>query len=181
MIVSPFGHNARGDSANARVENARFGADVETVTKPIFMLFAEDDPDDVMLLEHALSRLGIKNFYIARDGVEVVEYLQGLGKFKDKMRFPTPTCLILDVNMPRMNGVEVCEWLKKHEDQCIIPTVLFTGAATEDDLRRAYLLGVRTVFRKPSDLDCLLKSLRLLQEYWSQAEIPETQLNYACA
>lgn len=145
------------------------------------MLFAEDDPDDVMLLEHALSRLGIKGFYIARDGVEVVEYLQGAGKFADKLRYPTPTCLILDVNMPRMNGVEVLEWLKKHESECIIPTVLFTGAATEHDLVRAYQLGVRTVFRKPSDLDCLLESLKMLQQYWSQAEIPEPHLAHGCA
>jgi two-component system response regulator len=151
------------------------------VKKPIFMLFAEDDPDDVMLLEHALSRLGIKEFYIARDGVEVVEYLQGKGKFVDKLRYPTPSCLILDVNMPRMNGVEVLEWLKKHEGECIIPTVLFTGAATEHDLVRAYQLGVRTVFRKPSDLDCLLEALKMLQNYWSHAEIPEPHLASGCS
>src|SRR5438270_13475237 len=106
------------------------------------MLFAEDDPDDKALLELALSRLGMEHYFIARDGVEAIEYLQGKGEFADKMRFPTPSCLILDVNMPRMNGVEVLEWLKEREDKWIIPTVLLTGGASEADLLRAYQLGV---------------------------------------
>jgi CheY-like chemotaxis protein len=140
------------------------------------MLFAEDDPDDKALLVHALAKLGIGGYYIASDGVEAIEYLQGLGKFSDKMRYPTPTCLVLDVNMPRMNGIEVLEWLKEREDQCIIPTVLLSGAASENDLRRAYQLGVRTVFQKPAGLDCLLNGLKLLQAYWSNAEIPRAEL-----
>lgn len=140
------------------------------------MLFAEDDPDDKMLLQLALSRIGMHHYYIAGDGVEVTEYLEGNGKFADKLQFPTPTCLILDVNMPRMNGVEVLEWLKAREDECIIPTVLFTGEATESQLRRAYQLGVRTVFRKPTGLDGLIHGLHLLQDYWSHAEIPDPDL-----
>ena len=129
-----------------------------------------------MLLEVALERIAMDHYYIAEDGVEVTEYLQGKGKFADKLRFPTPTCLILDVHMPRMNGVEVLEWLKARENQCIIPTVLLTGAASESQLMRAYQLGVRTVFRKPTGLDCLVHGLKLLQEYWSQAEIPDPDL-----
>jgi CheY-like chemotaxis protein len=143
------------------------------------MLFAEDDPDDTMLLEMALSKIGMDHYYIAHDGVEAVEYLQGKGKFADKMRYPTPTCLILDVNMPRMNGIDVLEWLKRHEDECMIPTVLLTGGASERDLRRAYQLGVRTVFEKPSGLDCLVHGLKMLEEYWSQAEIPDPELMHA--
>jgi CheY-like chemotaxis protein len=143
------------------------------------MLFAEDDPDDRTLLEVALQRIGIGNYYIAADGVEVTEYLQGKGKFADKLKFPTPTCLVLDVHMPRMNGVEVLEWLKQREEQCIIPTVLLTGAASETQLMRAYQLGVRTVFRKPNGLDCLIHSLQMLQEYWSHAEIPNPELIHA--
>ena len=146
------------------------------VKKPILMLFAEDDPDDRMLLAHALSRLGLHDYFIARDGVEVIEYLQGKGQFADKMRYPTPNCLILDVNMPRMSGVDVLEWLKKNEDKWIIPTVLFTGAASASDLRRAYQLGVRTVFQKPAGLDELVHGLKILQDYWSCAEIPEPEL-----
>ncbi len=108
--------------------------------------------------------------------LERTEYLEGKGKFADKMRFPTPTCLILDVNMPRMNGVEVLEWLKAREEDCIIPTVLFTGEATERQLRRAYQLGVRTVFKKPSGIDSLVEGLRMLQNYWSHAEIPNPDM-----
>jgi CheY-like chemotaxis protein len=140
------------------------------------MLFAEDDPDDRMLLEHAMLRLGLHDYYIAHDGVEVIEYLQGQGQFSDKMHYPTPNCLVLDVNMPRINGVEVLEWLKKHEDEWIIPTVLFTGAASESDLRRAYHLGVKTVFQKPAGLDELINGLKILQDYWSCAEIPRPSL-----
>jgi CheY-like chemotaxis protein len=146
------------------------------VKKPIFMLFAEDDPDDRMLLEHALARLGMESYYIARDGVEVIEYLQGKGQFTDKIQYPTPTCLILDVNMPRMNGIDVLEWLKEHEERFVIPTVLLTGAASQRDLLRAYQLGVRTVFQKPSGLDCLVNGLKMLQAYWSNAEIPSPDL-----
>jgi CheY-like chemotaxis protein len=136
------------------------------------MLFAEDDPDDRTLLEHALAKLGMSHYYIAEDGVVVIDYLQGKGEFADKMRFPTPACLILDVHMPRMNGIDVLEWLKQNDNQWIIPTVLLTGAASDQDLRRAYQLGVRTVFQKPAGMDCLVHGLRMLEEYWSNAEIP---------
>jgi two-component system response regulator len=140
------------------------------------MLFAEDDPDDRLLLVLALQRMGMDHYYIAEDGVEVTEYLQGKGKFVDKMKYPTPTCLILDVHMPRMDGVDVLEWLKKRDDECIIPTVLLTGAASESQLMRAYQLGVRTVFRKPTGLDCLVRSLQMFQDYWSHAEIPNPDM-----
>lgn len=140
------------------------------------MLFAEDNADDRMLLEIALAKLGMSDYFIAKDGVETIEYLQGTGKFDDKARYPTPTCLILDVNMPRMNGIEVLEWLKAREERCLIPTVLLSGAATERDLRRAYQLGVRTVFEKPAGMDCLLRGLKLLQDYWSTAEIPDPEV-----
>jgi len=139
----------------------------------ITILIAEDDPNDVMLLELAIRKNGIKSpVRVVRDGQEAVGYLDGKGIYADRQKFPLPSVIITDVKMPRRNGLEVVEWVRKHPKCCIIPIVMLSGSRIEHDVVTAYKLGANTYFTKPSTLDQLTELIGLAHQYWSRCEHP---------
>ena len=137
------------------------------------ILIAEDDPNDVMLLELAIRKNGIRNpVKVVRDGEEAIEYLEGKGQYKDRERFPFPSVIISDVKMPRRNGLEVIEWVRRHPRCSIIPIVMLSGSRIQNDVLSAYKLGANSYFTKPSTLDELSDLLKLAFEYWTRSERP---------
>ena len=137
------------------------------------ILIAEDDPNDVMLLELAIRKNGITNpVKVVRDGEEAIEYLEGKGQYKDRERFPFPSVIISDVKMPRRNGLEVVEWVRRHPTCSIIPIVMLSGSRIQNDVLSAYRLGANSYFTKPSTLDELSELLKLAFEYWTRSERP---------
>jgi len=137
------------------------------------ILIAEDDPNDVMLLELAIRKNGIRNpVKVVRDGEEAIEYLEGKGQYKDRERFPFPSVIISDVKMPRRNGLEVIEWVRRHPTCSIIPIVMLSGSRIQNDVLTAYKLGANSYFTKPSTLDELSELLKLAFEYWTRSERP---------
>ena len=137
------------------------------------ILIAEDDPNDVMLLELAIRKNGITNpVKVVRDGEEAIEYLEGKGQYKDRERFPFPSVIISDVKMPRRNGLEVVEWVRRHPTCSIIPIVMLSGSRIQNDVLSAYRLGANSYFTKPSTLDELSDLLKLAFEYWTRSERP---------
>ena len=139
----------------------------------ITILIAEDDPNDVMLLELAIRKNGIDNpVHVVRDGEEAIEYLEGHGKYANRKQYPLPTVIISDVKMPRRNGLEVVEWVRQHPQCCIIPIVMLSGSRIEHDVISAYKLGANTYFTKPSTLDELTELIGLAYRYWTKCEHP---------
>ena len=137
------------------------------------ILIAEDDPNDVMLLELAIRKNGITNpVKVVRDGEEAIEYLEGKGQYKDRERFPFPSVIISDVKMPRRNGLEVVEWVRRHPTCSIIPIVMLSGSRIQNDVLSAYRLGANSYFTKPSTLHELSELLKLSFEYWTRSERP---------
>jgi CheY-like chemotaxis protein len=137
------------------------------------ILIAEDEPNDVMLLELAIRKNGIRNpVKVVRDGEEAIEYLEGKGQYKDRERFPFPSVIISDVKMPRRNGLEVIEWVRRHPRCSIIPIVMLSGSRIQNDVLSAYKLGANSYFTKPSTLDELSDLLKLAFEYWTRSERP---------
>jgi len=137
------------------------------------MLVAEDDPNDVTLLLHALKRNGLgARAEIVPDGDQVIKYLRGEGPYADRARHPFPDLVLLDLKMPLVSGVEVLERLRR-EDECTeVPVVMLSGSALEADVERAYRLGVKTYFTKPHSVSELSDLLRLIVAYWSQSQRP---------
>jgi CheY-like chemotaxis protein len=139
------------------------------------VLVAEDDPDDVLLLQQAFSRVN-KNVMIktCSDGAEAISYLQGTGEFADRSKHPIPRAVITDLKMPRCDGFELLEWVKKHPEFQVIPTIVFTSSIHDGDVKRAFQLGANAYFQKPSSFDDLIAVVRLNYDYWSRGRLPQS-------
>ena len=142
------------------------------------ILVAEDSPDDAKLLEFAIRRAGLENpVRFVADGYEAIEYLQGKGKFGDRREHPFPRVIISDLKMPRLNGLELLDWLHQHPECKVLPTVLMSGSGLEKDIEKAYQLGANSYFQKPGTLEELTSLMRTLTDYWSRNETPPDMQN----
>jgi CheY-like chemotaxis protein len=138
-----------------------------------FILVAEDQSDDAFLFEHTFAGLGIVDYYIASGGVETIAYLEGAGRFADRQTYPVPDCVLLDLKMPQIDGFEILQWLRSHEDFRLIPTVVLSSSDDPADIRRAYELGANSYFRKRTKIQDTIRLLSLIEEYWTDAKCPK--------
>ena len=113
-----------------------------TNVKPITILMADDDEDDRLLTQDALAESRVLNeLHFVEDGVELLEYLERKGKFVDKSISPRPGLILLDLNMPRMDGREALEAIKANPNLKGIPVVILTTSKQEEDMVKGYNLG----------------------------------------
>jgi CheY-like chemotaxis protein len=138
------------------------------------ILVVEDNPDDMLILEHALRKAGIgPPMHVCRDGLDAIDYLDGKGIFKDRKAFPFPRLMITDIKMPRCSGFELLEWLRAHPSRPVVPIVILSTSDQEIDVARAYRLGANSYFKKPGDVGHLVAILKQIISYWSYASLPE--------
>jgi CheY-like chemotaxis protein len=145
--------------------------------KGFTLLLVEDDLNDIRFFRHALGdasdRAGIKvRLEVTYDGEEAIQYLSGAGDFSDRSRFPFPDLVVLDLKMPRLNGLDVLAWLKGHEEYRRLPKILLSSSSMEQDVDEAYRLGVNTFFQKPPTLSGLRELLYHLVSYWGLTQRP---------
>lgn len=139
----------------------------------VSVLVAEDEDSDFFLLERALKTADERfTIYRVRDGVEGTDYINGNGQFADRVRFPLPQMLIVDLKMPRMTGLEFLAWLRSQPGRRVIPTLMMSSSEQAADVRQAYELGANTYFLKPSDFRSLVELCRRITSYWSQGIKP---------
>lgn len=140
----------------------------------IAILVADDDADDRLMIREALAenRLANKLFFV-ENGVELMDYLLLRGKFSDSVAYPRPGLILLDLNMPKMDGREALKAIKEHEDLRRIPVVVLTTSKAEEDVYRTYDLGVNSFVTKPVTFDSLVSIVREIGRYWFQiVELP---------
>ncbi len=131
------------------------------------MLLIEDDPDDELFMEMALKDSKIDcELAIARDGVEALEYLLGDGKPEGRGRGPLPTLILLDLNLPKMNGVELLRHIRSHEHTRIIPVVVMTSSSRDQDMIDCYSLSANSYIQKPIDFNEFVDVVQRLFTYW---------------
>jgi CheY-like chemotaxis protein len=144
--------------------------------KPITILMADDDEDDRLLTQDALAESRVLNeLHFVEDGVELLEYLERKGKFEDKTVSPRPGLILLDLNMPRMDGREALEAIKGNPNLKGIPVVILTKSKQEEDMVKGYNLGAASYITKPVTFDGLVDLMKTLGKYWVEfVELPTT-------
>ena len=137
---------------------------------------ADDDEDDRLLTQDALAESRVLNeLHFVEDGVELLEYLERKGKFEDKAVSPRPGLILLDLNMPRMDGREALEAIKGNPNLKGIPVVILTTSKQEEDMVKGYNLGAASYITKPVTFDGLVDLMKTLGKYWVEfVELPST-------
>lgn len=145
--------------------------------KPITILMADDDPDDRQLTKEALEegRL-INDIRFVDNGEELLEYLRKQGKYAPPADPPRPGLILLDLNMPRMDGRTVLKEIKSDPLLRTIPVVVLTTSKADEDVYRSYDLGVNSYIVKPVTFEALVDILQTLEKYWFEiVELPPAQ------
>jgi len=152
--------------------------DVFDVKGNFFILIADDDENDRTLLQLAIQRSNIPvNTSEVYDGEEVINYLRGEGQYSDRVQYPFPDLVIIDLKMPRMNGLEVLDWIRKNPTCHFLPAIMLSGSGLEADILEAHRRGVKAYFIKPNAPDELQNLVRLVAEHWATAEQPKLPTN----
>lgn len=131
------------------------------------ILLADDDPDDRLLAEEAMKEGNLPNpLDTVEDGVELLAYLRREGKYAGLQETPLPGLIILDLNMPRMDGCEALKEIKADPALNHIPVVVLTTSQVEEDIYRSYDLGVNSFITKPVTFKSFVKLMQHLGKYW---------------
>lgn len=131
------------------------------------ILLVEDNPDDEALTLHALSRNRITSpVVVAHDGVEAVEYLFSTGGRVGQPLPPLPAVVLLDLKLPRIDGLEVLRRIRADQRTALLPVVVLTTSREPLDLAQAYRLGANSYIRKPVDFEKFIQAVSQLGLYW---------------
>lgn len=127
------------------------------------ILLVEDNEDDVFLTEMAFNHAGCQNpLLVVRDGQEAVDYLSGTGQFADRGRFPFPSLILLDLQLPYRSGLEILGWMRSMGLLAQTTVAVLTGSNEPSDLKKAYDLGTNTYLVKPPTSEMI----RDIKEYF---------------
>jgi CheY-like chemotaxis protein len=131
------------------------------------ILLVEDNPDDEALAIRALKRNHIGNeIVVAHDGVEALDFMFGTGSYTGRDVSIKPTVILLDLKLPRVDGIEVLRRLREDERTKLVPVVVLTTSSEEQDMLDSYSLGCNSFIRKPVDFIQFSDAIRQLGMYW---------------
>jgi len=134
---------------------------------PITILVADDDADDRMLIDEAFEESLLQNpVDFVEDGEQLLAYLRREGKYAEHKGQAYPGVILLDLNMPRMDGRTALAKIKEDPDLCRIPVVILTTSKAEEDIIRTYGLGVSSFITKPVTFEGLIDVVKAIGHYW---------------
>lgn len=131
------------------------------------ILLAEDNENDVLFFRRAFRDYSAGSIvHVVNDGEQAIEYLKGEGRYANRDEYPLPTLLLLDLKMPRNDGFEVLQWVRRQIDLRGLLVVVLTTSERIADINRAYQLGANSFLTKPLDLDEFRLMVQSLRTYW---------------
>ena len=135
--------------------------------KERIILLVEDSPDDVDLTLRALKKSNVLNeVVVVQDGVEALDYLFATGTYLGRDSTVMPEVILLDLKLPKVDGLEVLRQIRADERTKLLPVVILTSSSEERDVVESYKLGANSYIRKPVDFDQFVESVRQLGLYW---------------
>jgi CheY-like chemotaxis protein len=137
----------------------------ESQSRPVILL-VDDNPHDVVLIRLAFRRVGIiDTIQLVKDGTEAMRYIRGEGAYADRVQFPIPTLILLDLKMPQTSGFDVLQWIREQPDLSNVVVVVMSGSKNDKDIDRAYLLGANSYLVKPTRFEEMVKMMETLKDY----------------
>jgi two-component system, response regulator len=139
------------------------------------ILLVEDNPDDVRLALHALNKNHLANWVeVVRDGEAALDFLLGQGAYANRNANVHPKVVLLDLKLPKVDGLEVLRYMKNNPKLKSIPVVILTSSDQENDIIQSYQMGVNSYIRKPVDFEQFVEAIRTLGYYWLILNEPPT-------
>src|SRR5262245_19909339 len=130
-------------------------------------MLVEDNPHDAALIERTLRQSGIQNpVFQATDGLDALHYLFASGRYEDRDPIDMPAIVLIDLNLPKMDGLELLRRLRADYRTKLVPIVVFTGSTDEQDLINGYSMGANSYVRKPTSSDDFAGVVIKLMRYW---------------
>ncbi|HMK24857.1 MAG TPA: response regulator [Chitinophagaceae bacterium] len=139
----------------------------------IQILLVEDNEGDIILTLEAFKEIKVKNsIAVVKDGEEAIEFLKKQGQYADRTM---PNLILLDINMPKLNGIEVLDFIKKDEKLRKIPVVMLTTSSSESDIAACYEKSANCFITKPLDFGKFLNVVEAIESFWfTIAQLPKT-------
>jgi len=145
--------------------------------KSVTILLVEDDDGHARLLERNLRRGGVINSLMrVADGQEAMDYLRCIGSYADETRYPRPSVILLDICMPRLDGFEVLERIKRDSVLMRIPVIMLTSTDNQREINRAYQLGANGYVVKPVNMDAFIDRVVKLGMFVEVIELPHNEV-----
>jgi CheY-like chemotaxis protein len=143
------------------------------VKDPFVVLMAEDDEHDILATKRAWKRHHIANpLYIVNDGEECLDFLYRRGKYSEDGTAPRPGILLLDIEMPRMDGLSVLKHIRESPSLRRLPVIILTTSKAEEDRFRSYELGANAFIVKPVGFENFSEAVRTINLFWELVELP---------
>ncbi len=141
--------------------------------KPFVILMAEDDEHDIIAVKRSWKNNHIRNpLYIVNDGEECLDYLYQRGKYSDPANAPTPGILLLDIKMPKMDGLAVLDHIRKSEKFSRLPVIILTTSKDDEDRFKSYNLRANAYIVKPIGFDNFSEAIKVIKVFWELVELP---------
>ena len=147
--------------------------------EPFLVLMAEDDEHDILAAKRAWKKHHIVNpLHIVCDGEQCLDFLYHRGKYSDRDPMPQPGILVLDIKMPKIDGLAVLRYIRDDGHLRRLPVIMLTTSKAEEDRMKSYDLGANAYIVKPVGFDNFSKAVRTINLFWELVELPETESWY---
>lgn len=138
-----------------------------------YILLVEDNPDDELLTLRALHAGQVANeIIVTRDGAEAVDFIFGNGNFAGRSVEDTPQLILLDLKLPKLDGIEVLQRIRADDRTCHLPVVILTSSDEDSDILKSYQCGANSYIRKPVDFVQFIEAVKQLKLYWLVLNVP---------
>ena|SRR5438552_7168721 len=160
-----------GPTLDSRLPSSGGGSKLDRArdisSSPLTVLHVDDDSNDTVLLQAAARKAGAGfNLLNVSDGEQAMAYLNGLGAYADRARYPLPALILLDLKMPRLTGFEILKWIRQQPNLGKIPVLVLSGSQMQEDMQQAYAGGANSYFIKPLGFESLVGLIQDIDTAW---------------